>query len=417
MRFVGILGLAAALGLAWLVSRDRRNISWRLIALGVALQALLAVLLLRVGAVKTVFAYLAEGFRWFLGFGDEGAKYLFGALASGQAPVIAEGRPLGLVDLGAIVILKILPTIIFVSSAMSVLYHLGIVQRVVSAFAWVVTRTLRVSGAEALAATANIFMGMTEAPLVVRPYLQGMTPSEFLVIMVGGFATISGSMMAVYGGMGIGFDHLLAASVLNAPAAIYLAKLYFPETARPATLGEIKVRFERDTVNVVDAAASGAATGLALALNVGAMLLAFSAGLKLIDAVLAWVGAWVMPEAQVLTLGVVLGWVFAPFAWLLGIPAGEVLAVGELLGKKIALNEYFAYSELPGAGLSPRSTAIATFALCGFANFGSVAIQLGGIGGLAPSRRAELARFGIPAMLLGALASFSSAALAGLLIE
>ncbi len=419
-RILSFIAILAALGLAWLFSRDRRAVPWKHVAWGVALQLFLAVLLFRVPGVNALFQNFTEGVRWFVSFGDKGAEFVFGRLAEGKLPVAAAGSGLeiGLADLGAVLILKILPTVIFVSSSMSVLYHLGVLQRVVAAMAWVVQRTLRVSGAEALSGVANVFMGMTEAPLLIRPYLAGMTGSEILAVMVGGFATISGSMMAVYNALfKVDFSFLLAASLLSAPAALYLTKIYLPEKEVPATLGSVRVHFERGTVNVVDAAASGATTGLSLALNIGAVLLAFAAGLRLIDAVLGWAGSFFLAGPEALTLGTILGWLFAPFAWLLGVPASEALAVGKLLGIKMAVNEYFAYQTLSAMKLSARAGAIATFALCGFANFGSIAIQLGGIGGLIPGRRPELARFGIPAMLLGALANFISAAIAGLLLD
>ena len=410
-RFTGILGVAVAIGIAYAFSRDRKFVNWPRLAWGLLLQIVLALLLLQVPGVKEGFSVFARGVEWFLGFGDKGAEYLFGSLVGGTIEVKVEDKT-GVGSLGHILILKILPTILFVSAAMSVLYHLGILQRVVRAMAWLVTWSLRVSGAEALATTANVFMGMTEAPLMIRPYLRGMTESELLVVMVGGFATISGSMMAVYSSLfGVDFEFLLAASLMNAPAALYLSKVYLPERETPSTAGTVNVTFERETVNVVDAAATGAATGMKLALNIGAMLLVFSAGLQLIDDCLGRI------FSEGVTLGVVLGWGFAPLAWLMGVPASEAVAVGELLGKKIALNEYFAYSALTEADLGERSTRIATFALCGFANFGSIAIQLGGIGGLVPERRADLARLGVRAMCLGALASFSSAAIAGIILS
>jgi CNT family concentrative nucleoside transporter len=261
-------------------------------------------------------------------------------------------------------------------------------------------------------------MGMTEAPLLVRPYLAAMTRSELLAVMVGGLATISGSMMAVYSALfGVEFSFLLGASVLSAPAALYLTKLYLPEEAAPATLGAAPLRAARETANVVDAAASGATVGLQLALNVGAMLLAFSAGLAFIDAVLGWAGGFFLPAGETLSLGRILGWIFLPLAWLIGVPAAEAGEVGRLLGLKVALNEYFAYQSLAETALSPRARGIAAFALCGFANFGSIAVLLGGLGGLVPERRAELARLGIPAMVLAALANCLSAAIAGLIVE
>jgi CNT family concentrative nucleoside transporter len=359
---------------------------------------------------------LSDGVAWFVSFGDQGARYLFGNLVDATLPVEV-GEQSGIARLGGVIILKMLPTIIFVSSAMAVLYHLGVLQRVVAIMSWIVKHALRVSGAEALACCANVFLGMTEAPLLIRPYLAGMTSSEFLVVMVGGFATIAGSMMAVYSNVfGVSFEFLLAASVLNAPAAIYLAKIYLPETAEPSTLGGVRLQFERETVNVIDAAAGGATTGLKLALNIGAMLLAFAAGIKLVDAALFEIGSAMLPEGMELSLGVVFGWVCCPLAFLMGVPAEESLKVGQLLGIKTVLNEYFAYDQLVKLELSERSRNIATFALCGFANLGSIAVMLGGIGTLVPERRAELARMGVRAMLLGALANCTTAALAGIVL-
>ena len=415
---VGGFGVVAIIALVYAFSRDRRAVRWPQILCGVGLQALLAVLILKAPFVRDGFSGLASAARWFLSFGDSGARDLLGNLVGdGTLDVEVEGRT-GIARLGGILLLKILPTIVFVSSAMSVLYHLGVLQRVVVAMSWLVQKTLRVSGAEALATTANIFMGMTEAPLMIRPYLAAMTSSELLVVMVGGFATIAGSMMAVYSGVfGVSFEFLLAASVLNAPAAIYLTKIYLPERGEPATLSATPVSFERETVNVVDAAARGASTGLSLALNIGAMLLAFSAAIHLIDNLLWHAGAAALPQGAELSLGKILGWLCCPLAWLLGVPSDESVAVGQLLGVKIALNEYFAYEKLTQMKLSEHSRNIATFALCGFANFGSIAVLLGGLGTLVPERRAEIARLGMRAMFLGALATASSAALAGVVLS
>jgi concentrative nucleoside transporter, CNT family len=414
--WIGIVGILTFLGLVYAASSDRRSIRWRPVAWGLGLQIVMAVLVLRIGAVRDVFRTFADGVRWTVSFSDRGAETLFGWLARTEIPVVSgdSGSAVGVARVGAVVLLQILPTLIFVSSLMSVLYHFGILQRVVGAMAWLMQRTMRVSGAEALAAASNVFLGMTEAPLLVRPYLPAMTPSELMAVMVAGFATISSSMMAVYARFGVGFDQMLVASIISAPAALYLTKIALPETGTPRTLKPVKVE-ARETVNFIDAAAGGAATGLQLALNVGAMLLAFAAGLALIDASLGALGGWLAVPGG-LSLGRILGWLFWPVAWLMGVPAAEAGEVGRLLGIKIAVNEYFAYDAMTRTALSERSRIIAAFALCGFANFGSIAIQVGGIGGLIPERRRELARFGIRAMLLGALATIISGTLAGIIV-
>lgn len=412
----GVVGVMVIIAAVYGLSSDRGAVRWKQVGWGVGLQVVLALLLLKVPGVKDVFGAISSGVQWFVSFGDQGARYLFGNLVDQTLPVEV-GEQTGIAQLGGVIILKILPTVIFVSSAMTVFYHLGVLQRVVAVMSWVVKRVLRVSGAEALACCANVFLGMTEAPLLVRPYLAGMTRSEFLVVMVGGFATIAGSMMAVYSSVfGVSFEFLLAASVLNAPAAIYLAKIYRPETEEPSTLGGVHVQVERETVNVIDAAARGATTGLTLALNIGALLLAFSAGIQLIDAMLEYVGSKTLPEGVELSLGSIFGWIFCPLAFLMGVPASESVDVGQLLGIKTALNEYFAYDRLVQLELSENARNIATFALCGFANLGSIAIMLGGIGTLVPERRAELARLGMRAMVLGALANCTTAAIAGVVL-
>lgn len=416
----GVLGFFVMLGLAWAFSRRRGEVQWLRVARGVLLQVVLAVLILRVPGVREGFQALASGVEWFLGFADHGARFLFGPLVDATLPVTVEGEEgesRGFAALGSILILKILPTIIFVSSMFAVLFHLGILPRLVGACAWLVRSVLGVSGAEALAATANVFLGLTEAPLLVRPYLVGMTRSELMAVMVGGFATISGSMMAIYSSVfGVELSHLLAASVLNAPAALYLTKIYLPETETPQTLGGARVHVESDAVNVIDAASGGAALGLRLALNIGAMLLAFAAGIHLVDALLGALGNWILPTGETLSLGRIFGWIFLPLAWLLGVPGADCPEVGSLLGTKIALNEYFAYQMLQETELAPRSRLIATYALCGFANFGTMAILMGGLGGLVPDRRQEIARRALVAMLLGALSNCLTAALAGVIL-
>ncbi len=418
-RWIGLAGIVVFIGLIYLFSAARRAVRWRQVVWGLALQVGIAILVLRVPVVRSVFGEFANGVRWVVSFADVGASKLFGWLASNELPVSdEEGGMVGIARVGVVVMMKILPTLIFVSSLMSVLYHFGILQRVVQAMAWLMQRTMRVSGAEALATAANVFLGMTEAPLLIRPYLAAMTSSELFAVMVGGFATISSSMMAVYNSQfGIPFENMLVASIISAPAALYLTKLVLPEREQPKTLGQVRVELERETVNFIDAAASGASTGLKLALNVGAMLLAFAAGLALIDSALGALGGWVgIPGG--LSLDRILGWIFWPVAFLMGVPSGEAGFMGELLGLKIAVNEYFAYEKLAQirGELGERTQTIAAFALCGFANFGSIAIILGGIGGLVPERRRELAKFGIRAMLLGALATIISGTLAGIIL-
>jgi concentrative nucleoside transporter, CNT family len=416
-RWIGVLGVPAFIALAWIFSADRRSVRWRQVWWGVGLQVAIAALLLKVPAVRQAFAAFAAGVQWVASFADVGAARLFGWLTRSELPVRGPGdAEVGVVKVGVVVLLQILPTLIFISALTSVLYHFGVLQRLVQAMAWLMERSLRVSGAEALAVSSNVFLGMSDSPLMIRPYLAAMTASELMAVMVAGFSAISTSMMAVYNkSFGISFDQMLVASIISAPAALYLTKVALPEKEVPATLGHAPVELPRETVNFIDAAASGAATGLTLALNVGAMLLAFAAGLELLNAALEALGRAVALDGP-LTLGRILGWALRPAAWLMGVPAAESGAVGELLGIKIALNEYFAYEKMSTLTLPDRTRTIATFALCGFANFGSIAIQLGGIGSLVPQRRRDLARFGIRAMFLGALATIISGTIAGLLL-
>ncbi len=370
-----------------------------------------------------------------LGFTEDGARFVFGNLVKNNVPV---GTPLGDPQMGPIIgqnqsgwastgaffAFSVLPTIIFFSSLMTVLYHFGIMQAVVKAMAWVMQKTMKTSGAESLSAAGNIFVGQTEAPLMIRPYIEKMTQSEIMSVMTGGFATIGGGVMAAYVGMlrHIFPDiagHLIAASVMSAPAALVIAKMMQPETEESLTRGTVKIKIKTPTVNVIDAASRGAADGLSLALNVGAMLLAFIALIAMINYAIGALGGVVGIEG--LTFQQLAGYVFWPLAWLMGIPANECLPAAQLLGEKIILNEFVAYLHLEqilsgGGQLSYRSAVIITYALCGFANLGSIAVQLGGIGGLAPSRRADLARFGLKAMIAGTLACLMTATLAGTLI-
>ncbi|MDE2814260.1 MAG: NupC/NupG family nucleoside CNT transporter [Gemmatimonadota bacterium] len=409
-RLISLFGLVVMLALVFAMSADRRKVDLRLVAAGVGLQFLLALLVLKTGPGQALFSYIGAFFTALLNYVDAGSSFVFGE-AFGEH----------------FFAFKVLPTIIFFSALMGVLYHLGLVQYVVAAFAWVMQRTLRTSGAESLAAAANIFVGQTEAPLVVRPYVASMTRSELMALMVGGFATIAGGVLAAFVGLGIDAGHLVAASVISAPAALLIAKVMQPEVEESKTLGQVSIEVERTATNVVEAAANGTLDGLRLALNVAAMLIAALGLIALVDGVLGLLGQGVGymlgMEGLEWSLSAALGYLFAPFAWLMGIEAKDCLLAGELLGKKMVANEFVSYVQLsqwiqPGSGveLSQRSVIILTYALCGFANFSSIGIQIGGIGGIAPERRRDLARLGFRAMLGGSLACFMTACVAGILL-
>jgi CNT family concentrative nucleoside transporter len=412
-RFVSLFGIVGLLGLAWLLSSKRTRIPLRVIAWGLVLQFGFAALVLKTTPGRVLFEYLRDGFNVIIACQRAGTEFVFGEefLAQDFVSKFAFGA---------------LPTIIFFSALMSVLYYLGVMQWVVRGMAFVMQRTMKTSGAETLSAAANIFVGQTEAPLVIRPYLEGMTTSELMVVMVGGFATVAGSVLAAYVHVfGMDAVHLLTASVISAPAALVVAKLMQPEVEHPKTLGTLKLEAKSEAVNVIHAAAEGAADGVKLAINVAAMLIAFLALLQLANVIVGWVGTWfgyTKPE-DVWTIEAALGYVFYPLAWLMGVESGDCFRVGQLLGVKTFANEFVAYEQLshmikPGAeqALSPRSAIIAQYALCGFANFGSIGIQIGGIGPLAPSRRGDLARLGLRAMLGGTLAACMTGNVAGVLI-
>ena len=409
-RLISLFGLLIMVALAFALSADRRQVKRRILLGGLGLQFALAVLVLKTQFGQAFFSYIGAFFTALFSYVDAGSEFVFGA------------------DFGEhFFAFKVLPTIIFVSALMSVLYHLGLIQPVVAAFAWVMRRTLHTSGAESLAGAANIFVGQTEAPLVVRPYVASMTRSELMALMVGGFATIAGGVLAAFVGLGIDAGHLVAASVISAPAALLVAKVMQPEVEASQTLGQVAIEVERTATNVVEAAANGTLDGLRLALNVAAMLIAALGLIALLDGALGLLGrgaSYLLGlEGLEWSLSAALGYLFAPFAYLMGIEAGDCLAAGELLGKKMVANEFVSYLQLsqwiqPGSGveLSPRSVAILTYALCGFANFSSIGIQLGGIGAIAPARRSELARLGFRAMLGGSLACFMTACVAGILL-
>ena len=400
-RIASFAGLFAMIGIAWALSNDRRAIKWRTVVVGTALQVVFALVILRTEVGRQVFDWIGTVITRFLDFTDAGASFVFGEKFKEFYFAF-----------------KVLPTIIFFSSFITILYYLGILQWIVRKFAMIMVRFMGTSGTESLSASANIFVGQTEAPLLIKPYVSTMTNSELMAVMTGGFATIAGGVMAAYVGMGVPAKHLLAASVMSAPAALVMAKLMFPEKEKSHTAGKVDIEVERPWANVIDAAASGAADGLKLALNVGAMLIAFVALIALLDWPIGWLGGLAgFPE---LSLNVVLGWVCSPLAWLMGVPWAEADKVGTLIGIKTAVNEFVGYvrmEEMVRAGeLSERSVAIATYALCGFSNFSSIAIQIGGIGGMAPERKADLARLGLRAMVAGSLACFQTATIAGFLL-
>jgi len=398
---IAFLGMLVMLGIAWALSTNRRAIRWRTVVTGTALQFAFALLILKTAWGQAAFAGATTAVTAFLDFTDAGASFIFG-------PGFEEH----------FFAFKVLPTIIFFSSFITILYYLGLIQWVVKGFARVMMFVMGTSGAESLSASGNIFVGQTEAPLLIRPYVGSMTMSELMAVMTGGFATIAGGVLAAYVGMGVPAGHLIAASVMSAPAALVMAKMMFPETEESLTAGDVKLDVEKPWANVIDAAAEGAGAGLKLALNVGAMLLAFIALIAMVNGLLGHVGGWFGYEG--LTLELMLGWVFAPLAFLMGVPWAEASEVGSLLGIKTVVNEFVGYAEMEemvAAGLiSERSEIIATYALCGFSNFSSIAIQIGGIGGIAPERKQDLARLGLRAMVAGSLACFQTATIAGLLL-
>lgn len=461
-KSVSFFGIFALLGVAVLLSNNRKKINWRLVGIGTGLQLVFAIFIFYVPGGEHVFAFATGVIEKLLDFTGIGSSFIFSSFVSGS------WEP-GLINFA----FSVLPTIIFFSALMTVMYHLGIMQFIVRGFAYVMQKTMNISGAESMSAAANIFVGQTEAPLVVKPFVNEMTESELMVVMTGGFATVAGGVMAVYVGMlrptfpDIA-GHLLAASVMSAPAALVISKIMYPETKVPKTMGTLEMADEKPDINVLDAASRGAAEGLSLALNVGAMLLAFIALIALINHIIGYPSlAWnqhtldglisyfttnsiAIPEMCVTAAddkvveclntmqavaGAPQGWIapmismqdifaiiFWPFAWVMGVPAQDCYIIGRLLGEKMVINELVAYSSLAGLLSDPevvlqdRSVIIATYALCGFANFSSIGIQLGGIGGIAPDRKQDLAKIAFKAMLGGTLAAFMTATIAGILI-
>lgn len=428
-RLQSLLGLFVFIGIAWAIGRWRdgkQPVPWRAVGWGVALQFIFAIVVL---AAPSVLQGINDVVNQLLGFTREGARLVFGNLTDLNVPVTGvpdiTGPAQGYAQTGAVFAFFVLPTIIFFSALTAVAYHTGVMQYVVQGLAWVMSRTMGASGAETLAAAANIFVGQTEAPLMVKPFVATATRSELMAIMVGGFANIASGVLGLYtywlqpyienvGG------HLAAACLISAPASIFVARLLMPETEVPQTAGGVRFKVERVDANLIDAAARGTSEGLGLALNVAAMLIAFTALVALVNGVLGWAGGKVgLPG---LTLQQVLGYPLAPLAWLAGVQWSDAPKVGQLLGIKTVLNELIAYDGMRAgfaadkAFLGSRDAIIATYALCGFANFASIGIQVGGIGSLAPSRRQDLSRIGLLAMIGGALASLMTAAVVGVLV-
>jgi concentrative nucleoside transporter, CNT family len=410
-------GAVVILGIAVLCSNNRRAINWSTVAWGLSLQVIFALIVLKTSIGQRVFTTLGDGINKLLGFSGVGASFVFGPLGDsrvfGRAMIGALG-PEGS-RYGVIFAFQVLPTIIFIAALFAILYYYGVMQFVVRLFAVLMHRVMKASGAESLNVAASIFMGQTEAPLTIRPYLPEMTQSELMTVMTSGMAHISGGIMAAYILFGIEAKHLLTAVIMTAPGTIMMAKMLVPETEVPKTMGRVRLVVERTDVNVIDAAGRGTGEGLQLALNVGAMLISFLALVALVNYMLGLVPSAV---GGPLSLQQIFGWVFAPVAWSMGVPWRDAPTIGNLLGTRMALNEFVAYSQLGPlkTSLDPKSFTIATFALCGFANFSSIGIQIGGIGALAPNRRHDLARLGLRAMFAGTLANFMTATIAGFLL-
>jgi len=436
----GIIGMLVIVGLTYALSNNRKKINWQLVGTGLGMQFILAIFILKndflseiwspLGWPKIAFEKLAGFFVVVLNFTTEGAEFIFGRL--GHGPEYED-------SLGVFFAFQVLPTIVFFASLTAILYHYGILQFIVRWVSKGMQKLMGTSGAETLSVVSNIFVGQTEAPLVVKPFIEKMTKSELLAVMTGGMATIAGGVLAAYVAMlggafaeanGIELvlaqqlfaERLLGASIMAAPAALVIAKILYPEVNEPVTKGDVKMEVEQTDANGIDAAATGAAVGLKLAANVGAMLLAFIALIAMFNWIFTEFGGFTGINnliGQDLTIELILGWVFAPFAWLIGVPWADAVNMGSLLGTKIVLNEFVAYLKLAEnvkeAVLSAKTIAMATFALCGFANFSSIAIQIGGIGGLAPGRKSELAKFGMKAVLAGTLANLMTATIAGML--
>ena len=416
---MGVVGIFVLLGIAFALSNDRRRaVNWRILGWGLGLQFAMALFALRTRAGVRLFTFLNDLADAFVGFADAGIRFVFGdwpAATVVQTPMSGGAAGFRPAMVGFVLAVKVLPIIIFVASLMAVGYHLGIMQRIVALLARGLSKSMHISGAEALSTVGDIFLGMTEAPLLVRPYVARMTESELFAVMCAGMATISGSVLLAYVAMGVDAGYLITASFMSAPAAVMFAKIMIPETGVPETSDAARVSVPRLDVNIVDAAARGAGEGLQLALNVGGMLIAFVALVSMCDKGVSWLGGLVGHPGW--SLGRLVGTPLTPLAWVMGVPWSEAPFVGQLLGTKTVLNEFIAYQMMTShpALLSVKSLRIASFALCGFANFGSLAIVLGGLGGMVPERRKDLARLGIRSIIAGSLATFLTGTIAGLI--
>jgi CNT family concentrative nucleoside transporter len=411
LRLVSLLGLVVFVFLAWALSSNRKLFPWRTVLWGLALQFVFGLLILKTSGGAEVFDLAGRAVTKLIQFSNDGCQFVFGPLAIDHSMQrVFPEKPL-------VFAVLVTGTIIIVSALSSLFYHWGILQQIVRGVAWVMRKAMRTSGSETLAAAANIFMGQTEAPLVIKPYVCNMTRSELMCLMTGGMATIAGGVAAAYVSFGVSAGHLLTASVLSAPAALLIAKVMLPETEQSETAGSAPADVPRTTVNAIDARCRGAGDGMMLAINVIAMWIAFIAVIALAN-YLVTLPQVKMHVANPVTLQRLFGWVNAPFAWLMGVPSRDCPAIGAILGERIVLNEFIGYLSLTGAkpALDERSFTLATYALCGFANFSSIAIQVGGIGSLAPERRGDMAKLGLRAMIGGLLASYLTATIAGILI-
>lgn len=423
-RFISLFGLIFLIFICYLISEDRKHINWKLVITGVLMQFALGILILKWSYGRFLFNQFSDLITTALSYTLDGTKFLFGNLLDTNS-------------IGFIFALQVLPTIIFVSALMAILYHIGIMEVVVSFIAKIMLKLLGTSGAESLAAAANIFVGQTEAPLIIKPYLKEMTRSELLTVMVGGMASVSGGVLAGYIALGLDAGHLISASLMSAPASLVIAKIIVPETDHPKTMGTVQTKLDAIDSNLIDAASRGTSEGLGLAMNVGAMLLSFTAIVALLNGGLGGLGHLInsgitgishffgtsssgFAFLNHLSLETILGTIFSPIAWIMGVPAQDMFIAGNLLGQKTILNEFYAYShlgEILKAGqISERTTIILTYALCGFANLASIGIQVGGIGNLVPEKRPVIAELGIKALIGGTVAAFMTATVAGILI-
>ncbi len=440
-QYIGLVGLCAVIAFCYGLSRNRGKIDWKLVAYGIGLQVILAFVVLKTAPGRATFDYLNDGFDALMGQSKEGASFLFGGLTERSIPVTdaQDAKTGGLIRLGASFAFAVLPSVIFFSCLMAILYHIGLMHRIVYWMALLMKKTLKTSGAESLSAAANIFVGQTEAPLLIRPYLEKMTRSEILAVMIGGMANIAGGVLAAYVSMLSDkfpdiAGHLIAGSIMSAPASLVLAKILLPEEEVPETAGDVDSRFVRIDANVIDAATRGASEGLALALNIAAQLLCAIALVALVNSMWGGLCHWLSSMTgynltHVDTFQELLGYAFAPVAWLLGIHSQDCLVAGKLLGEKTILNEFVAYAHLgdylhgkplmdgvPVRELTERTKIILSYALCGFANIGSIGVLVGGMGALMPSRRGDIARLGLLALVGGTCSTFMTAIIAGLIV-